>query len=83
MKAWVIIIGSICLALGLYLSFESNRVIADKLYKLKRGQPEPLIKSQGSMDQEKKRGEQSDKSYNWGIFLTLLGIILNAVGSLM
>ncbi len=82
-RVLLIIIGNIFLSLGLYFSFGSNRIVADKMYRLKRGQQEPLIKPQVVMDKEQSEGDRSDQWYHWGMLLNVLGIFLNTIGSLM
>jgi len=82
-KAFFIIVGSICLALGLYFAFESNRIVSDKLNRLKKGENQPSVRYQKEANEDESKAVKSEEYYYWGIRLTGLGIALNAVGSLM
>ncbi|MEK6715488.1 MAG: hypothetical protein AABY43_05550 [Candidatus Omnitrophota bacterium] len=81
-KVFLIVAGSIFLALGLYLNFKSLHLRDIVMGRRKYGLPGGDVYKEEDYKKKKENFKISQLCYYWGMGLTLLGIILNTYGAL-
>lgn len=84
MKILLIVCSNLSLIIGLFLSFSSNRLEIKTMGKnIRMGMHGKDAEEESILIQKRENLENSDNKYNWGIFLTVVGIIGNAISSLL